>query len=85
MAVDGIVDSIKNAAGIILGVSESRSWIEVFFEGNQSNAAQPLQRRCWMKRPTCLSRLRFRRGVALRVNETLTRSIAFVKLSARAI
>lgn len=86
MAVDGIVDSIKNAAGIILGVSESRSWIEVFFEGNQSNAAQPLQRRCWMERPTCLStRLRFRRGVALRANETLTRSIAFVKLSARAI
>jgi len=34
MADDGIVDSIKNAAGIILGVSESRSWIEVFFEGD---------------------------------------------------
>ena len=29
-----IVDSIKNAAGIILGVSENRSWIEAFFEGD---------------------------------------------------
>ena len=27
-------DSIKNAAGIILGVSENRSWIELFFEGD---------------------------------------------------
>jgi hypothetical protein len=34
MADDGIVDSIKNAAGIILGVSGGRSWIEVFFEGD---------------------------------------------------
>jgi hypothetical protein len=29
-----IIDSIKNAAGIILGVSENRSWIELFFEGD---------------------------------------------------
>jgi hypothetical protein len=29
-----IIDSIKNAAGIILGVSENRSWIEFFFEGD---------------------------------------------------
>jgi hypothetical protein len=31
---DEIIDSIKNAAGIILGVSENRSWIELFFEGD---------------------------------------------------
>lgn len=31
---DEIIDSIKNAAGIILGVSENRSWIEFFFEGD---------------------------------------------------
>jgi hypothetical protein len=31
---DEIFDSIKNAAGIILGVSENRSWIELFFEGD---------------------------------------------------
>ncbi len=29
-----MIDSIKNAAGIILGVSENRSWIEAFFEGD---------------------------------------------------
>jgi len=29
-----MIDSIKNAAGIILGVSENRSWIELFFEGD---------------------------------------------------
>src|SRR5262247_100333 len=29
-----IIDSVKNAAGIILGVSENRSWIELFFEGD---------------------------------------------------
>jgi hypothetical protein len=34
MGDDGTVGSIKNAAGIILGVSEQRSWIEVFFEGD---------------------------------------------------
>jgi hypothetical protein len=28
------IDSIKNAAGLILGVSENRSWIELFFEGD---------------------------------------------------
>lgn len=31
---DEIIDSVKNAAGIILGVSENRSWIELFFEGD---------------------------------------------------
>jgi hypothetical protein len=29
-----VIDSVKNAAGIILGVSENRSWIELFFEGD---------------------------------------------------
>ena len=28
------IDSIKNVAGLILGVSENRSWIELFFEGD---------------------------------------------------
>ena len=31
---DLIIDRIQDAAGLILGVSESRSWIEVFFEGD---------------------------------------------------
>ena len=31
---DEIVDSIKNAAGTILGVSENRYWVEFFFEGD---------------------------------------------------
>ena len=31
---DEIVDSIKNAAGTILGVSENRCWVEFFFEGD---------------------------------------------------
>jgi hypothetical protein len=31
---DEIIDSIKSVAGIILGVSENRSWIEFFFEGD---------------------------------------------------
>jgi hypothetical protein len=31
---DETIDSVKNAAGIILGVSENRSWIELFFEGD---------------------------------------------------
>ena len=31
---DEIIDFVKNAAGIILGVSENRSWIELFFEGD---------------------------------------------------
>jgi hypothetical protein len=34
MGDEETIDSIKNAAGIILGVSENRSWIEVFFEGD---------------------------------------------------
>lgn len=29
-----IIDRIQNAAGLILGISENRSWIEVFFEGD---------------------------------------------------
>ena len=29
-----IIDRIRNAAGLILGVSENRSWIEFFFEGD---------------------------------------------------
>jgi hypothetical protein len=28
------IDSIKNVAGIILGISENRCWIELFFEGD---------------------------------------------------
>jgi hypothetical protein len=31
---DEIIDSIKNVAGLILGVSENSSWIELFFEGD---------------------------------------------------
>ena len=30
---DQLVATIKNAAGIILAVTENRNWIEVFFEG----------------------------------------------------
>ncbi len=33
-AENGIVERIANAAGLIIGVSDSRSWIEVFFEGD---------------------------------------------------
>jgi hypothetical protein len=29
-----LIERIKNAAGIILGVSENRSWIEIVFEGD---------------------------------------------------
>lgn len=29
-----IIQVVRNAAGIILGVSERRSWIELFFEGD---------------------------------------------------
>jgi len=31
---DELVATIKNAAGIILAVTENRNWIEVFFEGD---------------------------------------------------
>jgi hypothetical protein len=31
---DELIDSISNAAGLILGVSENHSWIEFFFEGD---------------------------------------------------
>jgi hypothetical protein len=33
-AGEELIERIRNAAGIILGVSESRSWIEFFFEGD---------------------------------------------------
>jgi hypothetical protein len=29
-----VIERVRNAAGIILGVSENRSWIELFFEGD---------------------------------------------------
>jgi hypothetical protein len=29
-----LIERVRNAAGIILGVSENRSWIEIFFEGD---------------------------------------------------
>ena len=29
-----VIESVRNAAGIILGVSERRSWMEFFFEGD---------------------------------------------------
>jgi hypothetical protein len=29
-----LIECIRNAAGLILGVSENRSWIEFFFEGD---------------------------------------------------
>src|SRR4029077_17192558 len=29
-----LIDRIRNAAGLILGVSENRSWVEFFFEGD---------------------------------------------------
>jgi hypothetical protein len=29
-----LIDRINNAAGLILGVSENRTWIELFFEGD---------------------------------------------------
>lgn len=31
---DNFIATIKNAAGIILGVTENRTWIEAFFEGD---------------------------------------------------
>src|SRR5262245_18429148 len=33
-----IIDSVKNAADIILGVSQHRSWIKLFFERDLMNA-----------------------------------------------
>ena len=29
-----LIEQVNNAAGIILGVSENRSWLEFFFEGD---------------------------------------------------
>ena len=31
---EGLIELVRNAAGLILGVSENRSWIEIFFEGD---------------------------------------------------
>jgi hypothetical protein len=31
---EAVIESVRNAAGIILGVSERRSWMEFFFEGD---------------------------------------------------
>jgi hypothetical protein len=31
---EALIEPIRNAAGVILGISENRSWIEVFFEGD---------------------------------------------------
>lgn len=33
-ASENFIATIKNAAGIILGVTENRTWIEAFFEGD---------------------------------------------------
>ena len=33
-AGENFIATIKNAAGIILGVTENRTWIEAFFEGD---------------------------------------------------
>ena len=29
-----LIERVKNAAGVILGVSENRGWLELFFEGD---------------------------------------------------
>jgi hypothetical protein len=34
MEDEQLIDRIDNAAGLILGVSENRTWIEIFFEGD---------------------------------------------------
>lgn len=31
---DGIIDRVKGIGGMILGVAENRSWIELFYEGD---------------------------------------------------
>jgi hypothetical protein len=31
---ESLIDRINNAAGLILGVSENRTWIEILFEGD---------------------------------------------------
>jgi hypothetical protein len=33
-AEEQLIDRVYNAAGLILGVSENRTWIEIFFEGD---------------------------------------------------
>jgi hypothetical protein len=33
-AGESVIERIESAAGLILGISEDRSWIEVFFEGD---------------------------------------------------
>ena len=32
--IEEVLECVRNAAGLILGVSENRSWIEFFFEGD---------------------------------------------------
>ena len=34
MVGEQLVERVNNAAGLILGISENRNWIEVFFEGD---------------------------------------------------
>jgi hypothetical protein len=34
LSSEELIERVRNAAGIILGVSENRSWIELFFEGD---------------------------------------------------
>ncbi len=43
---DLIIDRVRNAAGLILGVSANRSWIEFFFEGDRMHT-----RHCGSPRP----------------------------------
>jgi hypothetical protein len=31
---EGLIDRVKGVGGIILGVSENRNWIELFYEGD---------------------------------------------------
>jgi hypothetical protein len=31
---EGLIEKVTTAAGLILGVSENRAWIEIFFEGD---------------------------------------------------
>ncbi len=34
MIGEELIERVNNAAGLILGISENRNWIEVFFEGD---------------------------------------------------
>jgi hypothetical protein len=33
-STEGIIERVQNAAGIIIAVSENRTWLELFFEGD---------------------------------------------------